>query len=77
MVPSRGPCFQIGRVGSLLSSLDVCTQYGWMGSLAAFFAAADGNSQGLADLTGYLLTRKLTESAIRSAEGSREIRFRI
>jgi len=70
------------------NSLDVCAQLGWTGALAAFFAAAvrqahgeqsrtAGDTKVPADLTGWLLTRSLSESVIHSANSHREVRFRI
>ena len=59
------------------SSLDVCAQHGWTGALAAFLAAAGGQTKGSGDLTGYLQTRKLAEGVIRSANSGREVRLRV
>lgn len=74
---SEGEAVLARSVGPLLSSLDVCAQHGWTGSLAAFFAAAGQKAKGSADLTGWLGTRKNRDAVIRSANSGREAQLRI
>jgi len=74
---SQGEAVLAHSAAPVQSNLDVCAQHGWTGALAAFFAAAGDDTKVPADLTGWLLTRKLSESVIHSANSRREVRFRI
>ena len=74
---TEGEAVLARSMGPVSNSLDICTQHGWTGALAAFFAAASGKTKDYGDLTGYLRTRKIREAVIRSAEGRREVGLRI
>ena len=74
---TEGEAVLAHSAASIDTSLDICAQHGWTGSLAAFFTAVSGNTKAPADLTGWLTTRKLAEAVIRSANSRREVRFRI
>ena len=63
-------------VEPLTSSLDVCRQHGWTGSLSAFLSEAGHIGGNFPDMTGFLQTRKVSEGVIRSASTGREVRLR-